>query len=210
MLRKTAAKKATAYLNKVDKDTKAIASAFAVSDGSYDHKSALASLATSEKELKKIYAAVKAIIANKPAMVKASNEGNNGQIETILATISSLATRIDIVASAINSEEYEEEINEDEITIEDVLEDFGGDEGDDLDPEDEGDDLDPEDEGDDLDFDAEDDDLGDDEFEEDQEEVDPVELESKKKTLSKKKTVAKKRISSRASNRASGLFSFVK
>ena len=220
MLRKSAVKKTLAFIKKADAVTKQIASSFASQDKSFSKKEALSKLAESESALKKIYVAVKALVSSRRGLIKASSE-KSGDVENILTSVSAIATRIDVLASAIKAEEFEEELTEEEIedlSVEDVLEEFNEEDSEfETNAEDnfESEDDDFESEDDDIEFETntEDDSDEDDNFEF---EDDDIELEAsekktrcKKKTLSKKKIVAKKVVSSQSNRGVSGLFSFI-
>ena len=219
MLRKSAVKKTLAYIKKADATTKQIASSFASQDSSFSKKGALSQLAESESALKKIYVAVKALVSSRNGLVKASSE-KNGDVENILTSISAIATRIDVLASAINAEEFEEELTEEEIedlSVEDVLEEFNGEDSefevnaeDDSDEDDSYEDDDSDEDDIEFDINTEEDSYEDDSYEDEDSDEDDIELEaSKKKTLSKKKIVAKKVVSSQSNKGVSGLFSFI-
>jgi len=220
MLRKSTAKKTQSYLNKIDKRTKKVAVAFVSNKRGFNHKAALKVLARNEKELRRIYAAVKSLLASKSAIVRASKANANSNIENILSTIAGLATRIDIISSAIKAEDADD-IDLDDIGTDDDDDDLGDDDTD-IDLGDDGDDdsgfysnEDTDDDDDDIDLGDDDDiDLGDDDDDTDIDLGDDGDLPgvSFNKRLVKKK-IAKKKVSSRnkaKSTKLDGLFNFIK
>ena len=120
MMRKNTAKKISAFVSKLDVSSKVLIAN--ILDGTMSKADALKQIDANISEIQKIYKAVKTLASTKQLFIKASKDDN---FENAVASITSIATRLDLVKQVAESLDDEEDYSD--VSSEDILEDLGAD-----------------------------------------------------------------------------------
>lgn len=117
-MRKNTAKKISAFVSKLDTSSKVLIAN--ILDGTMSKADALKQIDANISEIQKIYKAVKALASTKALFVKASKDDN---FETVVSSITSIATRLDLVRQVAESLDDEKDYSD--ISSDEILEDLG-------------------------------------------------------------------------------------
>lgn len=118
MMRKNTAKKISAFVSKLDASSKLLIAN--ILDGKISKADAIKQIDDSIGEIQKIYKAVKTLASTKKLFIKASKDDN---FETAIASITSIATRLDLVKQIAESLDDEEDYSN--VSSDDILKDLG-------------------------------------------------------------------------------------
>ena len=118
MMRKNTAKKISAFVSKLDSSSKVLIAG--ILDGTMSKADAIKQIDANIVEIQKIYKAVKTLASTKQMFIKASRDDN---FEASVSSITSIATRLDLIKQVAESLDDEEDYSD--ISSEDILEDLG-------------------------------------------------------------------------------------
>jgi exosome complex component RRP41 len=118
MMRKNTANKISAFVSKLDTSSKLLIAN--ILDGTMSKADAIKQIDANIGEIQKIYKAVRTLASTKALFIKASKDDN---FENAVSSITSIATRLDLVKQVAESLDDEEDYSD--VSSDDILNDLG-------------------------------------------------------------------------------------